>query len=101
MTDMEHKPNGWNLPINQMTDDEWTDYFECRKKYDIKLSDKERKAISDEAHKYLKDRKKFIEISKKTPLFPELAIAAKACSGLKGLKGCNLSWAKKVYPDEF
>ena len=31
MTDMEHKPNGWNLPINQMTDDEWTDYFECRK----------------------------------------------------------------------
>ena len=53
MTDMEHKPNGWNLPINQMTEEEWKDYFECRKKYDIKLSDKERKAISDEAYKYL------------------------------------------------
>ena len=33
MTDMEHKPNGWNLPINQMTEEEWKDYFECRKKY--------------------------------------------------------------------
>ncbi|WP_202108054.1 hypothetical protein [Succinivibrio dextrinosolvens] len=27
MTDMEHKPNGWNIPINKMTDEEWEDYY--------------------------------------------------------------------------
>ena len=101
MTDMEQKPNGWNLPINQMTEEEWIDYFECRKKYDIKLSDKERKAISDEAYNYLHNKEKFVEISKKNPLLPGLAIAAKACHGLKKIKDYNLSWAKEVYPDEF
>jgi len=43
MTDMQHKPNGWNLPINQMTEEEWKDYFECLKKYDIRLSDEDKK----------------------------------------------------------
>ena len=49
MTDMERKPNGWNLPINQMTDEEWKDYFECRKKYDIKLS------VDEEKTQYVDD----------------------------------------------
>ena len=23
MTDMNHKPNGWNEPLNRMTEEEW------------------------------------------------------------------------------
>ena len=50
---------------------------------------------------YLHNKEKFVEISKKNPLVPGLAIAAKACHGLKKIKDYNLSWAKEVYPDEF
>ena len=32
---------------------------------------------------------------------PDIAIAAKACHGLKEIKDYNLSWAKEFYPDEF
>ncbi|SFK18660.1 hypothetical protein [Succinivibrio dextrinosolvens] len=53
MTDMDHKPNGWNLPINQMTDEEWKDYFECRKKYDIKLSVDEEKTQYEKIMSFL------------------------------------------------
>lgn len=64
MTDIEHKPNGWNLPINQMTEEEWKDYFECRKKYDIRLSDEEIKKISREACNFLKNKEKYLELKK-------------------------------------
>ena len=101
MTDMEHKPNGWNLLTNQMTEEEWKDYFECRKKYDIRLSDEEIKKISREACNFLKNKEKYLELTKKLPLFPGLAISAKAWHGLKEIKDYNLSWAKEVYPDEF
>ena len=50
---MEHKPNGWNLPINQMTEEEWKDYFECRKKYDIKLSVDEEKTQYEKIMSFL------------------------------------------------
>ena len=101
MTDMEHKPNGWNLPINQMTEEEWIDYFECRKKYDIKKTREEITQTSIEACKFIDDEYKYVEITKKNPLIPDIAIAAKACHGLKFIKDFNLSWAKEVYPDEF
>ncbi|WP_202109168.1 hypothetical protein [Succinivibrio dextrinosolvens] len=101
MTDMQHKPNGWNLPINQMTEEEWKDYFDCRKKYDIKLSDEEINKITKEACNYLKDKEKYLKLTKKLPLFPGLAISAKAWHGLKAIKNYNLSIAKEVYPDEF
>lgn len=35
MTDMEHKPNGRNLPINQMTDEEWEDYYNRKSRYSL------------------------------------------------------------------
>ena len=30
MTDMLHKPIGWDDPLNQMTDGEWQEYFRLR-----------------------------------------------------------------------
>ncbi|SFS32854.1 hypothetical protein SAMN02910357_00165 [Succinivibrio dextrinosolvens] len=101
MTDMEHKPNGWNLPINQMTEEEWKEYFECRKKYDIHLSEKEIAENLIKANKVRADQRKYIEISRKIPLLPSIAIVSKAFEGLKALRDYNLSWAKEVYPDEF
>ena len=102
MTDMEHKPNGWNLPINQMTEEEWKDYFECRKKYDIKLSDEEIKKIIKNAMSFIDtDHDKYMEESLKIPVPPNLAISYKAFNGLKAMKKFNLSLAKETYPDEF
>lgn len=102
MTDMEHKPNGWNLPINQMTEEEWKDYFECRKKYDIKLSVDEEKTQYEKIMSFLHvNGKNFIEESKKMPVLPNMAISYKCFHGLKAMKDFNLYWAKEVYPDEF
>ncbi|SFS32832.1 hypothetical protein SAMN02910357_00163 [Succinivibrio dextrinosolvens] len=101
MTDMEHKPNGWNLLTNQMTEEQWKDYFECRKKYDIKLSDEEIKDILTKTLEFIDDQDKYVEISKKVPLLPGSAIVFKAFHGLKAMKDYNLSLAKEVYPDEF
>ena len=41
MTDMQHKPNGWNEPLNQMTEDEWKEYFRLRVELDVEMSDEE------------------------------------------------------------
>ena len=41
MTDMQHKPNGWNEPLNQMTEDEWKEYFRLRDELDVEMSDEE------------------------------------------------------------
>ena len=101
MTDMDHKPNGWNLPINQMTDEEWKDYFECRKKYDIKLSEQEIANNTNEAVKFINDMEEFKKIAIKNPLLPGMAIVSKAFYGLKSIKNYNLSLAKEVYPNEF
>ncbi|SFK60745.1 hypothetical protein [Succinivibrio dextrinosolvens] len=101
MTDMDHKPNGWNLPINQMSDEEWKDYFECRKKFDISFSTDQRKNKCLEIGNYINEENKFYEEIKKLPLRPNIAITYKCFHGLKSMKDFNLSWAKAVYPDEF
>ena len=41
MTDMLHKPNGWDEPLNQMTDDEWKEYFRLRKELDVEMTEEE------------------------------------------------------------
>ena len=35
MTDMLHKPNGWDSPLNQMTEEEWKEYFRLREDLDM------------------------------------------------------------------
>ena len=39
MTDMLHKPNGWNEPLNQMTEEEWQEYFRLREDLDVEYSE--------------------------------------------------------------
>ena len=41
MTDMLHKPNGWNEPLNQMTEEEWQEYFRLREDLDVEYSEEE------------------------------------------------------------
>ena len=41
MTDMLHKPNGWNSPLNQMSDEEWQEYFRLREELDVEMSEDE------------------------------------------------------------
>ena len=38
MTDMLHKPNGWNEPQNIMSEDEWREYFRLREVLDVEMN---------------------------------------------------------------
>ena len=38
MTDLLHKPKGWNDPINQMSAEEWKEYFRLREELDVEMS---------------------------------------------------------------
>ena len=41
MTDMLHKPIGWDDPLNQMTEEEWKEYFRLREDLDVEMSEEE------------------------------------------------------------
>ena len=41
MTDMQHKPNGWNEPLNRMTEEEWKEYFRLREQLDVEYTEEE------------------------------------------------------------
>ena len=51
MTDMLHKPIGWDEPLNQMTEEEWKEYFRLRKELDVEYSEEELKALIEKAMK--------------------------------------------------
>ena len=44
MTDMLHKPNGWNEPQNIMSEDEWREYFRLREVLDVEMNEEELKS---------------------------------------------------------
>ena len=48
MTDIQHKPNGWNEPLNQMTEDEWKEYFCLRKELDVEMTEEELNKLSEQ-----------------------------------------------------
>lgn len=103
MTDINHLPNGYELPENRMTREEWKHYFECREKYDVKYTKVEIKKFFDKIkiacnNDNLKD---ICDLAKKVPYLPELALQIKKTQGLPALIYANLSKAKEVYPDEF
>ena len=58
MTDMRHKPNGWNEPLNRMTEEEWKEYFRLREELDVEMSDEELKASLLKVNTLLKTNKK-------------------------------------------
>ena len=50
---MLHKPNGWNSPLNQMSDEEWQGYFRLREEIDVEVSEDEvADAIINMAQRY-------------------------------------------------
>ena len=103
MTDMLHKPNGWDEPLNQMTDDEWKEYFRLRKELDVEMTDEDiDNLIQKVTDLYISEKKdESAELALKIPLDPLFACSYKLFLGLKEIQRFNLSLAKKEFPGEF
>ena len=103
MTDMIHKPNGWNSSLNQMTEDEWKEYFRLREEFDIEMSKEEILDALQKVDEFLishryKEADEFVAI---IPVTSRLAYFLKRVGGFKEVMYLNLSEAKKDFPNEF
>ena len=103
MTDMQHKPNGWNEPLNQMTEDEWKEYFRLREELDVEYSEEDMIVSLNKVNQLLAshNEKEAYVLMKKIPMFSRQAYKSKKCLGIKSVMNFNLSQAKKEYPNEF
>ena len=103
MTDLQHKPKGWNEPLNCMTDAEWKEYFLLRQVLDVEMSEDEQRDLLDKIDLALvnEDYDLVDALASKLPLEAHYAYGLKLGLGLRFLKNNNLSEAKKAYPDEF
>ena len=103
MTDMLHKPNGWNSPLNQMTEDEWKEYFRLREELDVEYTEEDIVKALDKVDDLLEQNKvsEADKLALAVPVEPRLAYFWKKCGGLKEVMYLNLSDAKKAFPDEF
>ncbi len=88
---------------DKMTEADWNEYFECRKKYDIEMDKEQQQAIFRDAIDLRKVGK--IEESEKLlmtlPAPANVMLSAKTRFGFKAIKEYNLTEAKKAYPEEF
>lgn len=88
---------------DKMTESDWNEYFECRKKYDIEMDKEQQQAIFRDAIDLRKAGK--IEESEKLmmrlPAPANVMLSAKTRFGFKAIQEYNLSEAKKAYPEEF
>ena len=103
MTDMQHKPNGWNVPLNRMTEEEWKEYFRLREELDVEYTEAEIDEALLKINEYLKNKqdREAEELLAKIPTDPRLAYKIKIGLGLKEVMYLNLSDAKKEFPGEF
>ena len=103
MTDMLHKPNGWNSPLNHMTEDEWKEYFRLREELDVVMSEDEVADALNKVNELLTQHKESEaqDLMSIIPVDPRLAYFWKKCGGLKEVMYLNLSEAKRTFPDEF
>ncbi len=87
----------------EMTKEEWEDYYSCREKYDIEMTDEEIESIFEESDALFERglNEEACTILNRIPAEPFTAISAKIAGGFRAIKFLNLSKAKKVYPDEF
>ena len=85
MTNMQHKPNGWNEPLNQMTDDEWKEYFRLRDELDVEYTEEEISELLEQASAITEFNEQKKSLLKKLPIVPAIAYATKLSSGLKDL----------------
>ena len=87
----------------KMTDADWNEYFECRKKYDIEMTKEQQEAIFRDAIDLRKAGK--IEESEKLmmklPAPANVMLSAKTRFGFKAIQEYNLTEAKIAYPEEF
>lgn len=103
MTDMQHKPNGWNEPLNQMTEDEWKEYFRLREELDVEMSDEEVLDSLKKVNMLLTNHKEkeAQDLMAIIPVDSRLAYFWKKGLGLKEVMYLNLSEAKRDFPNEF
>ena len=103
MTDMQHKPNGWDDPLNQMTEEEWQEYFSLREKLDGEMTEKELIASLNLVEELLKQHKnkEAEDLMSVIPTDPRYAYQIKHTLGIKSVMYLNLSDAKKEFPNEF
>ena len=103
MTDMLHKPIGWDDPLNQMTEEEWKEYFRLREELDVEMNNEEIIAALRKVDELLEQNRhqEANSLMGIIHVHPRLAYAWKLGLGLKEVMNLNLSLAKKEYPDEF
>lgn len=103
MTDLNHLPNGYDLPGNRMSKEEWKHYFKCRKKYDVEYSEDEVIELMHRMDEVFDrgDHETFAKLSAMVPYNPDFALDIKRTEGLKALMYANLSDARKTFSDEF
>ena len=103
MTDLLHKPKGWEDPINQMSEEEWKEYFRLREELDVEMNNEEIIAALRKVDELLEQNRhqEANSLMGIIPVHPRLAYAWKLCGGFKEVKDFNLSEAKKEYPEEF
>ena len=89
MTDMQHKPNGWNEPLNQMTEDEWKEYFRLRDELDVEYTEEEISELLEQASAITEFNEQKKRLLKKLPIVPAIAYATKLSSGFKELMHSN------------
>lgn len=87
----------------ELTKEEWEDYYACREKYDIEMTEDEKWEIRDKACDLFEKgfEKEARELLFKIPVDPFFAMSSKIAGGFDTVKYFNLYEAKKVYPDEF
>ncbi len=95
------KPSEWCPENDPQTEEEWEEYFECRRKCDIDFSAEERKKLRRTVLSLGWRHPKFLELGDMMPEDPKRAMAVKRLRGLKAVMRLNLCDAKKKYPDEF
>ena len=103
MTDINHKPKCWNEPLNQMTEDEWKEYFRLRDALDTEMSQSDIDCILECVENLIKKKATTdaMHLMGKIPLEPHYALGMKYGLGLRSVMYNNLSKAKEVFPDEF
>ena len=103
MTDMQHKPNGWNEPLNRITEEEGKEDWSGREELEGERKDEEIKEHFNLIEKLLSEGKEKDAncIYKLIPLGANCAYFIKKCHGLDAVSHFNLSEAKKEYPNEF
>lgn len=87
----------------ELTKEEWEDYFACREKYDIEMTEEEKWQIRKKAYELFDNghEAEARNLILRIPATPFLAMSSKTAGGFAAIKYLNLSEAKKVYPNEF